>query len=63
MKDYQLLPPYSKDLIEQLDELIPERSPSPTDGERQIWMYAGKRDLIRNLKRRLENTENDNYQE
>ena len=44
------IPEISKNLIDKLEELIPERCPSITMSEREIWFYAGKRDLVRQLK-------------
>jgi len=43
------IPLYSEDLIKMLDKLYPEKCPSPTEDERRIWMYAGQRELVRNL--------------
>jgi hypothetical protein len=40
---------YSYDLIESLDKQYPEKCPDILDTERTIWMYAGKRELIRTL--------------
>lgn len=37
------------DLVDLLDELYPEQSPDPRDSEREVWMKAGKRDLVRSL--------------
>ena len=37
------------ELIDLLDELFPEQSPDPRDTERDLWMKAGKRDLVRHL--------------
>lgn len=57
------IPVYAKDLIEKLDELYPERSPDPKMGERHIWMYAGQRELIRNLLHKLKITEEEYIKE
>jgi hypothetical protein len=43
------IPLYSYDLIDELDKLFPERCPDPEDSEREIWMKAGRRELIRSL--------------
>lgn len=40
------LPIDVKALIETLNAEIPHRCPQPTDSEREIWMYAGKRALV-----------------
>lgn len=41
--------PLSRELIQWLEKTIPERCPDIADTERQIWMYAGKRALVRSL--------------
>ena len=41
--------PLSAELVAALDRLFPERCPRPDQDERDIWMYAGKRDLVRAL--------------
>lgn len=50
------IPDSACDLIKWLDEAIPHRCPSRGMAERDIWFYAGKRDLIDALKSRLEAT-------
>jgi hypothetical protein len=54
------LPVFSVDLIRQLDESHPERSPDPQMSEREIWMMAGERRLVRNLVIRLKQLEESN---
>jgi len=44
------IPEISKNLIDRLEELIPERCPSITMSDREIWFYAGRRDIVRQLK-------------
>lgn len=36
-------------LIKALDALYPHRCPSPREDTTQMWMYAGKRELIDSL--------------
>jgi len=48
------VPVFSADLVQELDRLFPERCPSAQDSEREIWVYTGKRELVRNLLMRLE---------
>jgi hypothetical protein len=43
------LPYTSVLLIELLDERYPEKSPNPEDSEREVWMKAGERRLVRRL--------------
>jgi hypothetical protein len=35
-----------KDLIEALNEIVPEQHPSLSDSKRKIWWNAGKRSLV-----------------
>ena len=35
-------PTITRELMEYLEKHYPERCPSPTDSEREIWMYAGQ---------------------
>lgn len=48
------LPISVRQLIQELDDMYPERCPKPDDTEREIWMYAGKRAVVRHLKQLLE---------
>jgi hypothetical protein len=51
------VPIHSVDLIEVLDEVYPEKTPTRSDigiDERALWMDAGRRELIRSLKQMLE---------
>lgn len=43
----------TEDTLNDLNRAFPERCPSITDSERQIWMYAGKRELVRFLQQQL----------
>lgn len=61
--DDDLLPAFSKDLIEQLDKRFPHRCPDKRMDEREIWIYKGKRELIDHLLSRLEYTEEYGYGE
>lgn len=42
-------PAISEALIKRLDNNYPERSPDPNDSERELWMKAGERRLVRRL--------------
>jgi hypothetical protein len=44
------LPSISKKLIDKLEEIIPEKCPHLSMSDRDIWFYAGKRELVRILK-------------
>lgn len=48
------LPISVRQLIQELDDMYPERCPKLDDTEREIWMYAGKRAVVRHLKQLLE---------
>lgn len=52
------LPGLSRELVDSLDALYPERCPDVTDSEREIWMYAGARSLVRKLRIVLMQQEN-----
>jgi hypothetical protein len=47
--DARVLPALAIDLIEELNKAVPEMCPNATMSDREIWMYAGKRELIRSL--------------
>ena len=53
------LPGLTRELVEGLDALVPERCPGLKQPERAIWMYAGKRELVRNLTAVLERQERE----
>lgn len=55
--------PLLKETVEALDKLFPEKCPRPLDKEREIWMYAGKRDLVRSLIRCYEMQQERAYKE
>ena len=44
------LPGLTAELVDALDALFPERCPDMQDTERLIWMYTGKRALVRDLR-------------
>ncbi len=54
-----MIPLMSTDLIAELDETVPVGVPSVGQTEQQIFFNAGQRDLINNLKLKLENQLND----
>lgn len=39
----------TQEAINDIDRLFPERAPNPKDTEREIWMKAGERRLVRYL--------------
>jgi hypothetical protein len=50
MSQEQQVPPISAEVIAWLDRLYPEKCPDPKDTEREIWMKAGERRLVRHLR-------------
>ncbi len=45
-------PPIDEVLINALDELFPERSADLTWDEKEVWFYAGRREVVRFLKQK-----------
>lgn len=43
-------PPLDEALINRLEEVIPEKCPDITASDREIWMYAGSRSVVRMLR-------------
>jgi len=50
MNDELVLPALSKDLIDKLDKLYPDKCPLLTDEERMVWYKSGQRSVINYLK-------------
>jgi thiamine phosphate synthase YjbQ (UPF0047 family) len=44
------LPHVTSDLVEYLENICPDQSPSLSTTERLIWFNAGKADLVRHLR-------------
>lgn len=53
------LPVLSVDLVDTLNKEYPECSPDPADTERELWMKAGERRLVRGLLARKREAEED----
>ena len=49
MKDIPKCPPLSAELIAYLEATVPEKCASLTQTDREVWHYAGKRELVRGL--------------
>lgn len=43
------VPYFSKEQVEYLNELFPERCPGSKMEERDIWRYVGARELVRHI--------------
>jgi hypothetical protein len=50
MLDDDLWPPLDEALIKKLEATIPERCPDLIDSDREIWLYAGQRQVVRMLR-------------
>lgn len=57
------LPVFSVDLVAELDKDFPEASPDPAQTEREIWMKAGERRLVRMLVTKVKQMDEDNILE
>lgn len=53
------MPPILPALVDHLDRLYPERCASPDDSDREIWMKAGERRIVRHLRNMLEKQERE----
>lgn len=49
----------SRELLDDLDALFPERCPETNAADRDIWFYAGKRALVRDLLLALRHQESE----
>lgn len=49
----------SPELLDDLDTLFPERCPETDTADRDIWFYAGKRALVRDLRQALRRQESE----
>ena len=52
----QKTPVVSKELVEYLSRIFPNRCPQMTDTDRQIWAAVGNQEVIRHL-RKLHDTQ------
>ena len=43
------IPTYAIDLIEELDKSYPNKHPSLSDSEREVWFKAGQRSVVDTL--------------
>lgn len=58
VKPMTLLPDSAEELVKRLDAIYPERTPTPDLSERELWMRAGERRLVRRLLEIKQNTDN-----
>lgn len=57
------IPVYSIDLIKQLDEIYPPRPPQMHQTDREIWMDAGKRQVVELLLQYVEVEQDEDNQQ
>lgn len=57
------IPVYAADLIRYLDTTYPHKCPQPGENYEEMWVYAGKRELIDSLLSKLKDTEDTLYDE
>lgn len=60
MNDEIVLPALSKDLIEKLDKLYPDKCPLLTDDDRMVWYKSGQRSVINYLQQIYDEQLQDN---
>lgn len=53
-KEPDSLPPISKALVDALEERCPDKCPELTMSEKEIWFYAGQRQMVRLIKKAYE---------
>ncbi len=58
--DELVLPALSKDLIDKLDKLYPDKCPLLTDEERMVWYKSGQRSVINYLRQIYDEQLQDN---
>jgi hypothetical protein len=61
MNDHEIvLPALSKDLIDKLDKLYPDKCPLLTDDDRLVWFKVGQRSVINYLQQIYDEQLQDN---
>jgi hypothetical protein len=55
-----VLPTLSKDLIDKLDKLYPDKCPLLTDDDRMVWFKVGQRSVINYLQQIYDEQLQDN---
>lgn len=56
------LPPVPEELVKRLDSQYPERCPDQSMTDREIWFYAGQREMVKTIKRWYEQNLNVHLQ-
>ena len=60
MNEEIVLPALSKDLIDKLDKLYPDKCPLLTDDDRMVWYKSGQRSVINYLQQIYDEQLQDN---
>jgi hypothetical protein len=60
MNEEIVLPALSKDLIDKLDKLYPDKCPLLTDDDRMVWFKLGQRSVINYLQQIYDEQLQDN---
>jgi hypothetical protein len=60
MNEELVLPTLSKDLIDKLDKLYPDKCPLLTDDDRMVWFKVGQRSVINYLQQIYDEQLQDN---
>ena len=60
MNEEIVLPTLSKDLIDKLDKLYPDKCPLLTDDDRMVWFKVGQRRVINYLQQIYDEQLQDN---
>jgi hypothetical protein len=60
MNEEIVLPSLSKDLIDKLDKLYPDKCPLLTDDDRMVWFKVGQRSVINYLQQIYDEQLQDN---
>ena len=60
MNEELVLPALSKDLIDKLDKLYPDKCPLLTDDDRLVWFKVGQRSVINYLQQIYDEQLQDN---
>lgn len=60
MNEELVLPALSKDLIDKLDKLYPDKCPLLTDADRMVWFKVGQRSVINYLQQIYDEQLQDN---
>ena len=60
MNNEIVLPALSKDLIDKLDKLYPDKCPLLTDDDRMVWFKVGQRSVINYLQQIYDEQLQDN---